>query len=93
MTGQVAEAVKKERSAALSEAERSMRLSYAARRIGSAAEILFEERDASGRYWLGHTKEMLDAFFESPEDLTGRILTLCIKDVLPDGTLLAEKMD
>ncbi|MBQ6376430.1 MAG: tRNA (N(6)-L-threonylcarbamoyladenosine(37)-C(2))-methylthiotransferase MtaB [Lachnospiraceae bacterium] len=88
MPGQVEEAVKKRRSAILSDAEFAMRMEYAMRRVGTDAEALFEEKHASGAGWIGHTREMLEAVYESEEDMEGRIRTFRVTKVLPDGMLV-----
>ena len=88
MPGQVEESVKKRRSAALAEAEFSMRTEFAQRRVGTDTEVLFEEKHGSGTAWIGHTREMLEAVLETGEDMEGVIRTCRAEDLLPDGVLV-----
>ncbi len=56
MAGQVEEAVKKRRAAELLAVAADARARWAASKVGSAADVLFEERLADGR-WVGHAAD------------------------------------
>lgn len=94
MEGQLTEAEKGRRSAALAEIEKQMSHDYRAGFIGSAAEVLFEEKkEIDGKiYWIGHTPQYIKAAVEADgsSDLENRIMSGRVTGFLKEEIMLFE---
>lgn len=92
MDGQTPESVKQKRSAVLLEMEREQSKKFRQRKIGTFAEVLFEEeKEIDGRvYQLGHTAEYIKVAKEGTEPLSNRLMEGKITGFLSDGILLME---
>ncbi|MCM1123295.1 MAG: tRNA (N(6)-L-threonylcarbamoyladenosine(37)-C(2))-methylthiotransferase MtaB [Eubacterium sp.] len=92
MDKQLTEAQKSRRSALLMEAERQMSHDYRTRRIGTEAEVLFEEKkEIDGEfYWVGHTPQYVKAAkrTEGAENLCNQILKGTIEGFLNEDTMI-----
>ena len=75
MPDQISDEVKTRRSAKMLELSEKNGAEYITRRLGSEVEVLFEEKKTEdGKvYWSGHTREYIQAYLQSEEDLTNRI--------------------
>ena len=75
MPDQISDEVKTRRSEKMLELSEKNGAEYIARRLGSEVEVLFEEKKTEdGKvYWSGHTREYIQAYLQSEEDLTNRI--------------------
>ena len=91
MPDQVEESVKSSRSGRLIELDKAASRRFAERFLGRDVEVLFEERKRhDGRELnFGHSKEGLGIFCDRREDLSGRICSVHVSKVLPDGTAAA----
>lgn len=78
MPGQVSAAAKKARAGELMEIARRERMGFSRRFVGKMAEVLFEEpREREGRRgMMGKTREGLDFFYGTEENLSGQIRLL-----------------
>ena len=72
------------------EKERSR--AFRSRYIGQDVEVLFEESVKIGEqeYFIGHTKEYVKTAVLTEQDLTNKILTVKIKNLLNTEIVLAE---
>lgn len=77
MPDQISDEVKTRRSAKMLELSEKNGAEYITRRLGSEVEVLFEEkkREDGKVYWSGHTREYIQAYLQSDEDLTNKIRT------------------
>ena len=89
MPDQVPGSVKKERADILASIAGRLRSEYAGSFLGRPSEVLFEDRDADGK-WTGYTREYVPVIMEDGEDLTNRILRV-IPGEEKDGTLLCRR--
>ena len=92
MGGQIPEGVKTARSKAAETVTSATAAAYARRFEHSVQPVLFEEKKtlSDGDYWTGYTREYLQVFMKSEEDLSNRILP-CLLTAGPDGTLRGER--
>ncbi len=92
MEHQVADSVKAARSDELTALEEQMRAEYLERLTGTEQEVLFEEsvRIGEQEYFIGHTKEYVKTAVLTDQDLTNKILTVKIKNLLNTEIVLAE---
>ena len=91
MPGQLTEAQKAERSDRLEAVEKQLSEAFRRNRIGSEAEVLFEEfqQIAGKRYLVGHTREYIKTAVESADDLSGQIRSIRLGEPLTDDILTA----
>ena len=92
MEGQIADSEKAARSDELMELEENMRVEYLEKLIGMEKEVLFEESVKIGenKYFVGHTKEYVKVAVLTDQDLTNKIITIKIKNLLNTEIVLAE---
>ena len=92
MEGQLTEAEKSRRSAALAELEKQMSHAYRTSHVGSEAEVLMEEKmERDGKvYWVGHTPQYIKAAKETdPSDNLGnRIVKGMIAGFLEEDVMI-----
>ena len=92
MESQLTEAEKGRRSALLMEAEKQMSHAYRTSRIGSEAEVLFEEKkEKSGEcYWIGHTPQYVKVAkkVDGTENLGNRIVRGTVTGFLDEDIML-----
>ena len=93
MSGQLTEAVKKQRAAAIAEAAKGTMTEFRKRRIGQNAQVLFEEEATiDGRsYYVGFSREYVPYAICSRTDLSGLEVTVRGLSMLPDGTMLSQE--
>ena len=91
MPGQLTEAQKAERSDRLEAVEKQLSEAFRRDRIGSEAEVLFEEfqQIAGKRYLVGHTREYIKVAVSLSDDLTGQIRRVRLGEPLADDILTA----
>lgn len=89
MPGQIAEQIKKERSAILRDLADERRADYLSRAVGTEEEVLFEERTdrADGQYLTGHTARYRRVMIPEGMAQTGEIRQVRIEGVI-DGEAL-----
>ena len=92
MENQITDSVKAARSDELMALEENMRVEYLERLTGTEQEVLFEESVKIGEqeYFIGHTKEYVKTAVLTEQDLTNKILTVKIKNLLNTEIVLAE---
>ncbi len=90
MAGQVAEAVKKERSAALLRLDREASLAYRKSFLGEEKEVLLEEKITvnGADYLAGHTREYLRAVIPWDEAMRGKLVTGRLLGMISEELLL-----
>lgn len=84
MPGQIPQAEKEQRAARAAVLEKAMREDYQRHYIGCQLPILFEQKDALGR-WTGHTMNYILTAVRSEEDLHNRIRPVLIESWEPQG--------
>ncbi len=92
MENQITDSVKAARSDELMALEENMRVEYLERLTGTEQEVLFEEsvKIWEQEYFIGHTKEYVKTAVLTEQDLTNKILTVKIKNLLNTEIVLAE---
>ncbi len=77
MPGQIPQAEKEHRAARAAEVETELREGYQKGFIGATVPVLFEQKDAQGR-WTGHTTNYILVAVESEQDLHNQILDVAV---------------
>lgn len=92
MENQVSDTVKQERSARLLEMEREQSKEFRKMKIGSMAEVLFEEAKVidGETYQIGHTVEYIKVAKKETKDLSNCLITGKLTGFLEDDILLME---
>lgn len=94
MPGQLTDAVKTRRSAALQQLEREQSRAFRSRYIGQDVEVLFEEAREmpTGLCRVGHTADYIRVALPGEADLRGRLERVRIRGFLTDEILLADAL-
>ena len=92
MEDQVPDAVKQERSAVLLAMEKKQSEAFRQHKIGSLAEVLFEEEKTvdGSTYWIGHTAEYIKVAKAESRTLSNCLITGKISGLLSEEILLME---
>ena len=92
MKDQVPDEIRQERSAILLAMEREQSAAFRKRKIGSFAEVLFEENKEIGGtlYWIGHTAEYIKVAKAEKKDLSNCLVSGKIIGFLTEEILLME---
>lgn len=86
MPGQIPQAEKEQRASRASAVEKALRENYQKGFVGKTLPVLFEQKDAYGR-WTGHTANYILVAAESERDLHNQILDIAITEWEPYGLL------
>ena len=86
MPGQIPQAEKEQRASRASAVEKALRENYQKGFVGKTLPVLFEQKDAYGR-WTGHTANYILVAVESERDLHNQILDIAITEWEPYGLL------
>ena len=89
MPGQLSKQEKAERAARAEEVAARLRRQDQEMRIGSEAEVLWEEQKDG--LWRGHSKEYVEVVLPSEKDLKNQVCHVEITAVTPKGLLSKEK--
>ncbi len=89
MPGQLTKQEKAERAARAEEVAACLRQQDRNARIGSEAEVLWEEKKDG--FWRGHSKEYVEVVLPSERDLKNQVCRVEITAVTPEGLLSKEK--
>ena len=86
MPGQIPQAEKEQRASRASAVEKALRENYQKGFVGKTLPVLFEQKDAYGR-WMGHTTNYILVAVESERNLHNQILDIAITEWEPYGLL------
>lgn len=86
MPGQIPQAEKEQRASRASAVEKVLRENYQKGFVGKTLPVLFEQKDAYGR-WMGHTTNYILVAVESERNLHNQILDIAITEWEPYGLL------
>ncbi len=93
MEQQVAESEKAKRSERLIKLGAKLTRNYRESRIGQRTSVLFEEKKVIKgiSYWIGHTKDYIEVALKNPENLSGIIMEVTLKDFVSHEIMLATR--